>query len=164
MEHLLYNLIDYIGNNMPDIRTIDEDYGQLEMLNDEMNDDYPLVFPAILIDAPQTSWEDIGELGQKGLCSITVRLALDCYDDTHYNSGTTEKILEREEKRRELHRLLQGHCFGGDSALIRTSSRFYSVAHGIKVYESVYTLELTEMTRERDKIKICASINPSLHR
>ncbi|MGM9788069.1 MAG: hypothetical protein ACI3ZF_04095 [Candidatus Cryptobacteroides sp.] len=73
MEHLLYNLIDYIGNNMPDIRTIDEDYGQLEMLNDEMNDDYPLVFPAILIDAPQTSWEDIGELGQKGLCSITVR-------------------------------------------------------------------------------------------
>lgn len=73
MEHLLYNLIDYIGNNMPDICTIDEDYSQLEMLDDETRDDYPLVFPAILIDAPQTSWEDIGELGQKGLCSITVR-------------------------------------------------------------------------------------------
>lgn len=164
MEHLLYDLIEYIGGNMPDIRTIDEDYGQLDMLNDELRDSYPLVFPAILIDAPQTNWENIGGLGQKGLCSVTVRLCLDCYDDTHYNSGTTDKILEREAKRRELHRLLQGHCIGGDSALIRISSRFFSVAHGIKVYESVYTLELTEICRDCETVKAHASITPCLPR
>ena len=34
MEHLLNDIIELIGNNMPDIRTVDEDYGQLEMLDD----------------------------------------------------------------------------------------------------------------------------------
>lgn len=161
MEHLLYDLIEHIGNNMPDIRTIDEDYGQLEILNDESRDSYPIVFPAILIDSPETSWENIGGLSQKGLCTVTVRLCIDCYDDTHYNSGTTEKILKREEKRKELHRLLQGHCVGGDTALIRTSSRFYSVTHGIKVYESVYTLELTELEQKKNTIKAQPSVTTS---
>ena len=32
-----------------------------------------------------------------------------------------------------------------DSALIRTSSRFYTFNHGIKVYEATYTLEVTEL-------------------
>ena len=117
MEHLLNDIIELIGNNMPDIRTVDEDYGQLEMLDDS-RESYPLIFPAVLIDAPETSWENIGGLSQKGLCTVSVRLCIDCYDDTHYNSGTTGKILSREEKRRELHRLLQGHCIGCGSALI----------------------------------------------
>lgn len=97
MEHLLNDIIELIGNNMPDIRTVDEDYGQLEMLDDS-RDSYPLIFPAVLIDAPETSWENIGGLSQKGLCTVSVRLCIDCYDDTHYNSGTTGKILSREEK------------------------------------------------------------------
>lgn len=111
MEHLLNDIIELIGNNMPDIRTVDEDYGQLEMLDDS-RDSYPLIFPAVLIDAPETSWESIGGLSQKGLCTVSVRLCIDCYDDTHYNSGTTGKILSREEKKRaapaparSLHRL-----------------------------------------------------------
>jgi hypothetical protein len=158
MEHLLNDIIELIGNNMPDIRTVDEDYGQLEMLDDS-RDSYPLIFPAVLIDSPETSWENIGGLSQKGLCTVSVRLCIDCYDDTHYNSGTTGKILSREEKRRELHRLLQGHCIGCGSALIRTSSRFYTANHGIKVYESSYTLEVTESclpeTTKKDlKVKV----------
>lgn len=145
MEHLLHNLIEYIGSNMPDLLTVDEDYGQLEMLDDESRDSYPLTFPAVLIDAPETQWENIGGLSQKGVCTVSVRLILDCYDDTHYNSLQTGKILEREDKRRELHHLLQGHRIGNDSALIRTSSRFFTAAHGIKVYETVYTIEVTEL-------------------
>ncbi len=52
MEHLLYDIINLIGKNMPEILTIDEDYGQLQILEQEGRDSYPLVFPAILIDAP----------------------------------------------------------------------------------------------------------------
>ena len=65
MEHLLYDLIEHIGNNISDIRTIDEDYGQLEMLDDN-RESYPLIFPAILIDSPDATWENIGGLNQKG--------------------------------------------------------------------------------------------------
>lgn len=105
MEHLLYDLIEYLGNNMPDIRTIDEDYGQLEMLDDN-RESYPLIFPAILIDSPETTWENIGGLNQKGVCSVNVRLCIDCYDDSHYNSGQTDRILEREDNKRALGALL----------------------------------------------------------
>lgn len=162
MEHLLYDIIQYIGNNMPDIRTIDEDYGQLEMLDDN-RESYPLIFPAILIDSPDATWENIGGFNQKGVCSVNVRLCFDCYDDSHYNSGQTDRILEREDKRRELHRLLQGHRIGDSSALIRTSSRFFTTNHGIKVYESTYTLELTEMCQsESQRTKVSIRVSPHL--
>lgn len=162
MEHLLYDLIEHIGNNIPDIRTIDEDYGQLEMLDDKRKS-YPLIFPAILIDSPDATWENIGGLNQKGVCSVNVRLCFDCYDDSHYNSGQTDRILEREDKRRELHRLLQGHRIGDSSALIRTSSRFFTTNHGIKVYESTYTLELTEMCQsENQRTKVSIRVSPHL--
>ena len=162
MEQLLYDLIEYLGNNMPDIRTIDEDYGQLEMLDDN-RESYPLIFPAILIDSPDATWENIGGLNQKGVCSVNVRLCIDCYDDSHYNSGQTDRILEREDKRRELHRLLQGHRIGDSSALIRTSSRFFTTNHGIKVYESTYTLELTEMCQsESQRTKVSIRVSPHL--
>lgn len=162
MEHLLYDLIEHIGNNISDIRTIDEDYGQLEMLDDN-RESYPLIFPAILIDSPDATWENIGGLNQKGVCSVNVRLCFDCYDDSHYNSGQTDRILEREDKRRELHRLLQGHRIGDSSALIRTSSRFFTTNHGIKVYESTYTLELTEMCQsESQRTKVSIRVSPHL--
>ncbi len=162
MEHLLYDLIEYIGNNMPDIRTIDEDYGQLEMLDDN-RESYPLIFPAILIDAPSADWENMGGFDQKGLCSVSIKLCIDCYDDTHYKSGQTDRILEREQKRRELHNLLQGHRIGESTALIRSSSRFYTYSHGIKVYESTYTVELTERCRpELERIKAKIKIAPRL--
>ena len=132
MEAILEELVKHIGNNMPDMKVVDEDYGQLEALDQENRDMYPLTFPAVLIEAPSVEWSNIGGLSQKG-------------HDTHYTSGTVGKIVEREKIRRRLHELLQGHRIGEDSALIRTSSRFYTFNHGIKVYESTYTLEITEM-------------------
>ena len=153
MEHLLYDIINRIGTNMPEIRTIDEDYGQLQMLEQEGRDSYPLVFPAILIDAPETQWENIGGLSQQGVCTFSVKLCIDCYDDTHYRSNQIDMILIRDKTRRELHRLLQGHRIGNGSALIRTSSRFYTANYGIKVYESTYTIGVTECLVEKQTIK-----------
>ena len=145
MESLLENLVRHVGDNMPDMKVVDEDYGQLEALDQTDRDMYPLTFPAVLIEAPSVEWSNIGGLSQKGLATVRVSLVIDCYDDTHYTSGTVEKIAEREKIRCQLHELLQGHRIGDESALIRTSSRFYTFNHGIKVYESVYTLELTEI-------------------
>lgn len=145
MESILENLINHITANMPELEVVDEDYGQLEALNQESTDQYPLTFPAVLIDAPTTAWSNIGGISQKGTATVRVRLILDCYDDTHGTSGTTCLIAQREAKRRELHKLLQGYKIGEENALIRTESRFYTAAHGIKVYESTYNLTVTEL-------------------
>lgn len=145
MECLLEDLVNLIGNAMPDLQVVDEDYGQLEMLDQESNDTYPLTFPAVLIDASTVQWSGIGGVNQKGAATIRVRLIIDCYDDTHRSSCTTHLIALREEKRRELHKLLQGYKISEEGPLMRVNSRFYTANHGIKVYESTYTCTVTEM-------------------
>ena len=55
MERLLLNLVRHIGKSMPEIKVVDEDYGQLEMIDMTDRDTYPLTFPAVLIDAPDVS-------------------------------------------------------------------------------------------------------------
>lgn len=145
MEYILEDLVNLIGNAMPDLKVVDEDYGQLEALDQEGKDMYPLTYPAVLIDAANVEWSNIGGLNQKGIATVKVKLIIDCYDDTHHNSGTTHLIARREEKRRELHKLLQGYRIGEDSALIRTNTRFYTANHHIKVYESTYTVTVTEL-------------------
>ena len=152
MESLLVNLIDRLTRELPWARTVDEDYGQLEALDDENIDMYPLTFPAILIDLPGTEWSDAGDLSQHGVCEVRVRLAIDCYDDTHAGSQTTDRIMQREEKRKALHALLQGYRVSSEGSLIRTRSKFFTFNHGIKVYEATYTCATSETTRERATI------------
>lgn len=144
MEYILENLVKHIGSNMTDIRLVDEDYGQLEMLDDESRDTYPLVFPSILVNAAETQWTNDGALNQRGVCTVKAKLIIDCYDDTHYKSGTIEAILKRNEIRKRMHIMLQGHRIGENQSLIRSSSRFYTFNHGIKVYEETYTVMVTE--------------------
>lgn len=144
MEKLLESLIEYLGHQMPELTTIDEDYGQLEMINQENRDTYPLTYPAVLIDAPDVVWSNIAGLSQKGEATIRVKLILDCYDDTHYGSTTTARIAERAAMRAKVHKLLQGYRIEGVTELIRTNSRFYTWDHGIKVYEQTYTGIVTE--------------------
>ena len=133
MESILVNLIDHLSRELPWARTIDEDYGQLEALDDENIDMYPLTFPAILIDLPGTDWSD--------------------YDDTHGGSNTVDQIMQREEKRKALHTLLQGYRANDKGALIRTRSKFFTFNHGIKVYEENYTCAISEATRETLKVE-----------
>ena len=152
MESLLVNLINKIAGELPWARTVDEDYGQLEALDDENIDMYPVTFPAILIDLPGTEWSDAGDLSQRGVCEVRVRLAIDCYEDTHAGSQTTDRIMQREEKRKALHALLQGYRVSSEGSLIRTRSKFFTFNHGIKVYEATYTCATSETTRERATI------------
>lgn len=148
MESILANTIAHIARELPWARTVDEDYGQLEALDNEQLDMYPLTFPTILIDLPGTEWTDTGDIAQRGTCEVRVRLILDCYDDTHAGSQTTDRIMQREKKRKALHALLQGYRPSGEGALVRTRSRFFTFNHGIKVYEETYTCALSEATRE----------------
>ena len=148
MESLLVNLIGHISEGLPWARTVDEDYGQLEALDDDSLDMYPLTCPAVLIDLPGTEWSDAGDWTQRGTCEVRVRLVLDCYDDTHAGSRTVDRIMEREEKRKALHTLLQGYRASDEGALIRTRSKFFTFNHNIKVYETTYTCAVSEATRE----------------
>ena len=164
MEQLLLDLINLISTGLPELVTVDEDYGQLEMINREDRSTYPLVFPAVLIDAPDVAWSNIAGLSQKGEATVRVRLIIDCYDDTHAGSGTTRLIEGRSELRSRVHRLVQGFRVGGKDQLIRTSSRFFTWDHGIKVYEQTYTCTVTECIRpETEPIHADPHITVQIH-
>lgn len=149
MEYLVSELITLIAGAMPELSVVDEDYGQLENIDDDTADMYPLTFPAVLIETPETVWGDVADGAQKGTCTLRVRLLIDCYDDTHATGGTLDRAEGRNAMRHRLHALLQGCRPAGDGALMRTRSRFFTYNHGIKVYEATYTTTCTEAVTER---------------
>ena len=152
MELLLYHLIDHIKEKMPSLSLVDEDYGQLEAIDKEDVDTYPVTFPCVLIDIPETEWSNLSGKSQKGKAKVNVRLVIDCYDDTHCGSGTEEKMLERAEMVKELHKILQGYRPDEDGELTREKSRFYTWSHGIKVYEMLYSVAATDIIQETEKV------------
>jgi hypothetical protein len=138
MEEIFGFLQRLIAGGMPELSLVDEDYGQL----DTEEDTYPVTFPCALISAPEIQWKNTGPLSQQGQCTILVRLAIDCYDDTHYGSGTEDKVAERLGMAGKLHRLLQGAKPDGHGRLSREISRGYPLHGMIKVYESRYTMQV----------------------
>jgi hypothetical protein len=151
MEYLVCKLIEHISKNIDGLSVVDEDYGQLEAIDNDNVDMYPLTFPAVLIETPETEWSDVADGAQKGTCTVRVRLVLDCYDDTHATSGTIAAVGARNDMRHRLHTLLQGFRPCGDGALMRTKSKFFTWNHGIKVYEMTYTTTVSECVAAQKK-------------
>ena len=80
MEELFKLIIELITNKMPRLSLVDEDCGQLEAGIEE--DTYPVTFPCVLIGNLEANWTNVGMGAQMGQVSFSVRLAVDCYDDT----------------------------------------------------------------------------------
>ncbi len=133
-----------IGEKMPEVRTVDEDFGQLAL--DERTDTYPVVFPAVLISTPEITWTTRGRI-QQGRGQILVRLAQDCYDDTHLGSGTEDKIRDRKQMDGRLCRCLHGFQPLDDmSALERVKGVEYTLQGpgNIKVCETTFAFEIVD--------------------
>lgn len=140
-ELIFIAIMERIAEKIPELSYIDEDYGQLEAGAEEEH--YPVTFPCVLIGNAESDWNDLGYGVQKSESLITIRLAIDCYDDTHYTSGTYDKVRERQLKAKELYKALQEfQCTEETSPLVRVKSRDYSLPGNIKVYETVYSFTL----------------------
>ena len=148
---MICKLVAHINEQMPELSMVDEDYGQLENLEDDNRDMYPITFPAVLIENTETEWSNLSGRSQKGDALFRVRLIIDCYDDTHAECGTQYAVEEREDMRSRLHTILQGFRPIDDGVLIRKRSKFFTWYHGIKVYEMTYACVVTETIRETVK-------------
>lgn len=136
MEEIFISIMEKAAQFIPELAVVDEDYGQLEMLRDE-SDIYPLTFPALLIGDTESDWSNVGTSFQKSVTSVTVKLAVDCYDDTHFSSGTYDKIRERCGLAHKVYKAVQGLCPSSNSTpLCRVKSGSYTASGGIKVIGS----------------------------
>ena len=143
MEELFLAIIRQIGEQMPELH-VDEDYGQLAF--DENRDSYPVVFPAALVSFVGVTWVTRGG-PQHGRGKFMVRLAQDCYDDTHFGSGTEDKIRERKQIFGRLCRCLHGFQPLKDMGPIeRDTSKEYTLdgPGNIKVDEIEFAFEIVD--------------------
>lgn len=150
METIFNDLQKHLAENFGErITLIDEDYGQLEALQSS-EDQYPVTFPCILIGLPQVDWRNLKPDLQQGTLSLTVRLAFDCYDDTHYGSTQEHHATERMDMAKELNTYIHGWRFEGSSSpMQRTTTAQATYPGGIKVYSHTYTTKVEEGTAQK---------------
>ena len=142
MEELLLKMLRHIKEEIPELSYVDEDTGQLETNEDT----YPVTFPCVLVGNTDIAWSDLGRSGaQKGDGSIVVRLAIDCYSDTHIGSTQEEGITERQRFAKRIFKALQCEVLCESvSPLSRIKSRDYTLPGNIKVYEQMYQFDIHE--------------------
>lgn len=151
MEQLFNDLQQQIAKEMSStLSLIDEDYGQLEALTGG-EDQYPVTFPCVLVGIPETLWDNLKGNLQHGKTTVTVRLAFDCYDDTHYGSTQEQHAAERMALAKRLNSCLHGWRFEGcATVMVRRASRQFSLPGGIKVYETEYTTTTADEVQNSD--------------
>ena len=140
MEQFLLSLLRHIAYTFPQLSLVAEDCGQLAT----QEDNYPVTFPCVLVGNTDISWSDLDEQGssQRGTATITVRLAIDCYDDVHIGSTQESSFAYRYRLATDLHNSLQSLEFEDLPdiyPLSRQRSRDYTLPGNIKIYESLYT-------------------------
>ena len=147
MEALFNDLQKHLAEHFGQrISLIDEDYGQLEALQGG-EDQYPVTFPCILIGMPQVDWRNLKSDLQQGTLTLTVRLAFDCYDDTHYGSTQEHQAAQRMAMAKEMNGCIHGWTFEGCHAVMtRTTTAQTTYPGGIKVYSHTYTTKVEEST------------------
>jgi hypothetical protein len=150
MEEILIAILNRIREHAPCLSLVDEDAGQLEALQNG-EDTYPVTFPCVLVGNTDVNWTEIGLGVQKGETQLTVRLAIDCYDDTHIGSGTTDKIRERQQLSTEIYKSIQGFRINRNmSAMARVKSRDYTLPGNVKVYEKVFKFWYHDESAKQD--------------
>lgn len=158
----LANLINHISSNMPELSYIDEDYGQLEALQNENIDTYPLTFPSVLINVDNIDWSNTSDGNQIGQGNIRVRLLIDCYDDTHAGSMTTNKAADRQAVVHRLHSILEGHRPNEEGGLSRYKTVHSVGFHGIKIYDQYYSFTAKEPSHPQRETTAVRSVRLSV--
>lgn len=147
MEELLTSIIDRLTSMQASLGLsyIDEEYGQVDMLDDESRDSYPVTFPAVTVDLRGASWKDLSTKMQQADAEIAVNVYIDCYDDTHYGSGTIAKVTDRMALVRKVTEAVQGwHPSNCSRSLTRVSSTAETNNHGIKRYQITFSASAYE--------------------
>lgn len=141
---LFVALCDHLEKEVPELRWIDEDYGQL---NTAPGIRPAVDYPCCLIDIQYQDCRDITDTEQVVKVSITLKIAFNSWGET--NNKTPEPIRDKALERicvvGKVHACLQGWMAGEVvSPLSRRSARPSTTAGGLKVYTVVYDTTFEE--------------------
>lgn len=151
MEEIYLEIAERLQKEVPELDHIDEDTGQLYPVQYEDRYEYPLLFPCLLVDASTVDWKAENQMAsQRGSATVTLKLAFKCDEDSHYSSiergNDFRQLRERQAIGRKVVKALHGYCLSERmSPLFRRQTRDYSLPGRIKVYETTFALNVSEL-------------------
>lgn len=103
---LYLDLSERIKTAVPEIRWIDQDFGQLERFEYKPE----VAFPCALIDFIQANYSNLSQLAQVGEINVNIRLGFSPFSQSYHSAPTNvkEKALEYYDIEQKVFQALQG--------------------------------------------------------
>lgn len=144
MDELIQNFQTRLLEGVPELRYIDEDWGQLDYY-----DKFPPVkFPCALIDIQNGQFTDDGELRQRGVLTVVVKLYLLRLSNTSNGAPQSQKNEAKKgwQVYKKVNQALHGQDFleTGFNAPIRQSMQRIKRSDGIYERDIVYTIGVVD--------------------
>lgn len=164
MEHLIDAFQAQIKPVMPPHTHIDEDWGQLDYYTSFP----PVKFPAVLIDIQSGQFTNDGELRQKGVLTVVVKLYVLRLSNTSEKASQNQKDKAKEGwlMYKNINKALHGQDFlpEGFSTPVRLSMQRVKRSDGVYERDISYTIGMNDSScmPERPITKPTITIDASL--
>lgn len=158
---LYLNLSDHLKTQVPELKLIDMDFGQLEIFEYKPN----VAFPCALIDFPNADYSNLAELAQQGDIILQIKLGFAPFSQTSQAAPTSvkEKGLEFFSIEQKIFEKLHGWHNDVCQPLIRlnasTDKRFEEIGLRVRVltFSTQYEDESARFVFQ--KVPATASVN-----
>ena len=141
---VLRALQEKLSQDVPAIKYIDEDWGQL----DYYADNPPIKFPAVLVEIGQAQWKNQGRLSQDGQMMVSLMVADMKLNNTSGRAPEAQKTGSKSiwQMLNDIHVSLHGWNpqIEGFGLFSRVSSRRIKREDGIREIEVVYAIGFTD--------------------
>lgn len=158
METAIFTaIVQKLKVDVPEVKFIDLDSGQLDM----MAESYPFSFPAVFIDFPDIDWKDMSKGVQNGTVLVNVRIAQRVIEDTHSLAPATsvstaiEKLKTKSKIHLSINRLSGEHF----NRLVRTRTGTEKRSDGLKVWNITYMCGLLDPGTLPDWDEVMVALN-----
>lgn len=157
MDQLYKDILERLAV-IPELQWVDYDTGQI----DAFADNYPVPFPAVLVDFENVDWQDVGNKLQGGEVTINIRYAFSAIEDwnNHTPEASRANGLARLRLKNTINAKLHGWGGGHYNRLTRFNERTERRDDGLKVINMKYRTYITdgsatsETTHQIDNLKI----------
>jgi hypothetical protein len=147
MKTILSNILGRLTAEITALKYVDENWGQLDYFGPQ----HPVKYPCALADIDNAQWSDLGNLSQTGAAQVRITVANLKLSNTSSAAPASQrqKAFEIVDLMTDLHQALHGwrpapHA----SRLTRTATRLVQREDGIKQYEILFALQISDASAQ----------------
>lgn len=143
MKQLLTDIQNRLLAEVPELKYVDIDWGQLDFYNPHP----PVKFPCALIDISNVQWSNVLKKGQMGLATVVITVADLRLSNTSGAApqGQKDKAMEIFEVLKNIYVALHGWTSHATySGLIRQANTLRRREDGVKLYQITFTTEVKD--------------------